>query len=94
MIRPTEVEARDGYRIWLRYSDGVAGEADLSHLAGHGPFAAWNNRRCFEAVHIGPSGGVAWGDDIELCPDALYMQITGKAVEEVMPGVRTLTENA
>ena len=32
MIQPTEVEARDGYRIWLRYSDGVADEIGLSHL--------------------------------------------------------------
>ena len=38
MIQPTEVEARDGYRIWLRYQDGTAGEVDLSHLAGKGVF--------------------------------------------------------
>ena len=24
---------------------------------------------------------------IELCPDALYMQLTGKPVEEVIPGL-------
>lgn len=40
MIRPTEVKAREGYRIWLRYSDGSAGEVDLSHLAGRGVFKA------------------------------------------------------
>ena len=34
MIRPTEVETRKGYRLWLKYSDGTAGEVDLSHLAG------------------------------------------------------------
>ena len=31
MARPTSVEPREGYRIWLRYSDGAAGEVDLSH---------------------------------------------------------------
>ena len=40
MIRPTEVESREDYRIWLRYSDGAAGEIDLSHLAGRGVFRA------------------------------------------------------
>lgn len=40
-IRPTAVEPRDGYRLWLCYSDGSAGEVDLSHLAGRGVFAAW-----------------------------------------------------
>ena len=43
-IRPTGVEAREGYRIWLSYSDGAAGEVDLSDLAGSGVFAAWNDR--------------------------------------------------
>ncbi len=36
MIQPTEVQPRPSYRIWLRYSDGVTGEIDLSHLAGKG----------------------------------------------------------
>ena len=94
MIRPTEVEPREGYRIWLRYSDGTAGEIDLSHLAGRGVFKDWNDRTCFETVHIAPAGGIAWGEDGELCPDALYMQLTGKAVTEVMPGAQLLVENA
>ncbi len=38
MIQPTDVQPRVGYRIWLRYADGVAGEVDLSHLAGKGVF--------------------------------------------------------
>ncbi len=41
MIRPTEVDERDGYRIWLKCSDGSAGEVDLSHLAGRGVFEIW-----------------------------------------------------
>ena len=88
LIRPVEVEPRRNHRIWLRYSDGAAGEVDLSHLAGRGVFTAWNDPACFEAVHIGPSGSVAWGEDIELCPDDLYMRLTGKSVAEVMPGAQ------
>ena len=34
IIRPTEVEAREGYRIWLRYLDGSAGEVDLFPSGG------------------------------------------------------------
>ena len=96
MVRPMEVESRGGYRIWLRYSDGAAGEVDLSHLAGRGVFAAWNDRACFEAVRVTAAGGIAWGEglDLELCPDTLYMQLTGKSIEEVMPGARVLAENA
>ena len=57
MIRPTEVETREDYRIWLRYSDGVSGEIDLSNLAGRGVFKAWNDRACFETVRMAPAGG-------------------------------------
>ncbi len=88
MIRPTEVQAREGYRIWLRYSDGAMGELDLSRLAGRGVFQAWKDRGFFETVHVSESGSIAWSDDIELCPDALYMRLTGKPIEEVMPDGR------
>ena len=87
-VQPVEVEARGGYRIWLRYSDGASGEIDLSHLAGRGAFEVWENRSCFEGVHIAPHGSISWGIDIELCPDALYLRLTGKSVEDVMPGAR------
>ena len=40
MLHPIEVEAREPYRIWLRYSDGVSGEIDLSDVAGMGVFLA------------------------------------------------------
>ncbi len=75
MIRPVEVKPRDGFRIWIRYDDGASGDVDLSSLAGRGVFAAWNDRRCFEDVHITPHGGIAWRNDLELCPDALRLRL-------------------
>lgn len=36
MSRIVEVRPSDGYRIWLRFSDGAEGEVDLSDLAGRG----------------------------------------------------------
>lgn len=72
----------------MRYSDGASGEVDLSHLAGRGVFEAWNRRACFESVRIASGGAIAWDEAIELCPDAVYLRLTGKSVAEVMPGVR------
>ena len=88
MITVVEVAPRTGYRIWLRYSDGVAGEVDLSELAGRGVFESWLDRPFFEKVHVSPYGSVAWSEDVELCEDALYLQLTGKPVEDVMPAAR------
>lgn len=85
MLEPTEVEARDGHRLWLRYSDGTAGEVDLSRLAGKGVFAAWNEPECFKRVHIAPHRAIAWGDELELCSDALYLELTGKSFDKIAP---------
>ena len=40
----------------------------------------------FAQVRIGSSGELAWGDKIDLCPDAMYLRETGKKPEEVFPG--------
>ncbi len=87
MIRVTKVEPRRGNRIWLLYSDGVSGVVDLSGLTGKGVFQAWDQPGAFDCVHVATHGAVAWNDEIELCPDALYMELTGKSPEQVLSGL-------
>ena len=82
MVRPTQVESSDGYRIWIRYSDGVAGEVDLSALVGKGVFRAWEHPGFFAGVYVAPHGSIAWSDELEICPDALYMELSGKSAED------------
>jgi hypothetical protein len=90
MPRPVEVKPLKNYRIWIKYSDGVEGVIDLSDLAGKGVFTVWQDYREFQKVHIGPSGEIAWSEEIDLCPDAIYMKITGKRPEELFPKLREL----
>ena len=73
----------EDYRLWLKYSDGTEGAVDLSHLAGKGVFAAWNDYAVFKKVSIGKSGELLWDKDLDLCPDALYLQLTGKKPQEL-----------
>lgn len=94
MIRPTAVAPRDGYRLGLRYSDGTAGEIDMSPLAGQGVFADWADPACFAAVRLAEHGAIVWGDDLELCPDALYLQLTGKPLSAIMPADQEPVRNA
>ena len=94
MKKAIEVRPLSGYRIWLRYVDGVEGEVDLSHLAGRGVFKVWVDRKVFEDVHVDESGAIAWNGDIDLCPDALYLRLTGKAIEELFPKLRTAPVDA
>ena len=88
MIRPVLVQALPKYRLYLEFSDGVKGEVDLSDLSGEGVFEAWSNQSFFESVHIGPHREIKWDDEIELCPDSLYLRLTGKSPEELFPSLR------
>jgi hypothetical protein len=87
MPRAVEVRALPGFRLWVRYSDGVAGEVDLSHLAGRGVFALWDEPGAFERVHLGESGEIAWDDAVDICPDSVYMRITGKTPQQMFPSL-------
>ena len=94
MIRPVEVRSLGSYRIWLRYEDGTEGEVDLSHLVGKGVFAVWNEEGVFAKVRLGPHGEVEWPGEVDLCPDALFLRLTGKQPEEVFTGLRGTRLNA
>jgi hypothetical protein len=85
MLQLIHAEPLPGYRLRLRYADGVTGEVDLSHLVGKGVFQLWNDQDAFGRVSIGTAGEVRWSDAVDLCADALYLQITGKKPDEVFP---------
>lgn len=76
MARLIEVEPRPKFRLKLKFSNGIKGEVDLSHLTGSGVFRAWNDESHFFAARITAYGAVAWGNEIEICPDALYLQLS------------------
>ncbi len=82
MLKPVAVEAREGFRIWVSFEDGAEGEIDLSDVAGKGVFKAWDDRAYFEGVHISDHRSIAWDDVLEICPDALYMELTGLSWDE------------
>ena len=94
MFRPTEVKALENYKILVKYDDGIEGTVDLSHLAGKGVFSLWNDYKEFEKVFISKSGAIAWTNQVDICPDSIYMQITGKSPEELFPALKNETINA
>ncbi len=88
MVKLKTAIPRSEYKLFLGYDDGVVGEVDLSHLVGRGVFALWLDPAAFEAVSIGAHSAIHWTDDVELCGDALYLQITGKPVEQLFPNLK------
>ncbi len=88
MRKISEAKVLQGYRLELVFDDAVRGVVDLSDLVGKGIFAIWRDRHIFEQVRIGSFGELTWGDQIDLCPDSLYLKATGKKPEEVFPALR------
>jgi hypothetical protein len=93
-MRILEVSPRAGFKLFLHYDDGVAGVLDLSSLAGEGVCAAWLKPGVFEQVRLTEAGAPEWPGEVDLCPDALYLNLTGKAAEEVFPALRGIPTHA
>ena len=78
MKHPNHVTALPGHRLEISYPDGTVGVIDLSDSVGKGVFAPLQDEAFFKTVHVGEFGQIAWSEDIEICPDAAYLEITGK----------------
>ena len=73
------IEARplDGFRLHIRFVDGLAGEVDMSALVRSptaGVFAQLADPSVFAQVFV-EHGAVTWPGEIDLAPDAMYAEI-------------------
>jgi hypothetical protein len=93
-MRIVEVAPHAGFKLFLRYDDGVAGVLDLSSLAGRGVFVSWLKPGVFEQVRLTEAGAPEWPGEVDLCPDALYLDLTGKGAEEIFPALRRIPTHA
>ena len=76
MHRIVAVQPVAQYRVWIRFSDGMEGEVDLSDLVGKGVFALWHEPAQFARVSIDPQNHtLTWPGGIDICPDVLYQDI-------------------
>ena len=94
MRRISNVKVLPEYRLELQFDDGVCGSVDLSEAVGKGVFALCRDPLAFDQVRIGSSGELVWGDRIDLCPDALYLKVTGKKPEDIFPTLRDQSTHA
>jgi hypothetical protein len=88
MYKIINVKVLQGYQLELEFKDGKKGIVDVSHLVGKGVFVLWDDYTIFESVRIGASGELIWSDQIDLCPDSLYLQMTNQKPEELFPSLK------
>jgi len=91
MHRIEEVKPLPSFRVWIKFSDGVEGVVDLSELIGKGVFSKWSDKEYFNSVYINSeSHTITWPGGIDLCPDVLYAEITGKDIASFLtPNIST-----
>jgi hypothetical protein len=64
------------YRLFLRFSDGTAGQASVKHLVGKGVFTAWESEEFFKSVKVSEElQTVVWDECLDLDPVVLYRQV-------------------
>jgi hypothetical protein len=77
-----DVKPLDGYRLRLRFEDGVEGVVDITNLVRfEGVFSTLRDRGTFEKVRVHPElGTIFWPSGADLDPDVLYAEVTSQPI--------------
>lgn len=80
----TAITAEAPSTLHLHYSDGTRGDVDLHGVVGTGVFEPLADPSLFVSVSISPEGQVRWSEEMEICADALYLELTGASFSLMM----------
>lgn len=78
-----EVQPLGGYRLRLRFDDGVEGSVDLGRMIRFtGVFEPLRNETEFARVRVHPElGTIVWPNGADLDPVVLYAAVTGRPIK-------------
>ena len=72
MHRVIEIRVLEGYTLELRFEDQTTKAVDLRPYIGEGVSAPLADDDYFRQVQIDSSGGIAWPNGYDFCPNYLY----------------------
>lgn len=73
MLHVVSVRPTAGYRLWLRFSDGVEGEVDLGPQLEGAVFAPLRDPAVFARVTIDPDvHTITWPNGADFAPEFLH----------------------
>ena len=87
MYKIIAVKPLPKYKIWIEFNDGTKGTVDLSQYAGRGVFKIWDEHGKFKKVRTTRSGEIRWPNNIDMCPDSLYLILTKKNPKDIFPNL-------
>ncbi len=71
-----EVKYRGGYRVWLRFSDGVEGEIDLEQELWGEIFEPLKDKGRFSKLSLDNElGTIVWPNGADFAPEFLYQKL-------------------
>jgi hypothetical protein len=74
--RPVAVTPLPNYELDIRFENGERRLINMKPWLDKGVFKRLTEGDFFYKVHIAPYKTVAWDDDLDLCPDTLYLDGT------------------
>lgn len=81
-LHTTHVEARPGYRLFLRFNNGASGLVDLSNELWGEMFVPLKDGKLFvTARHDEAVGTVVWANGADLAPEYLF-ELLSKQVQQ------------
>lgn len=76
LVDVLRLKPMEGYRLWLRFTDGREGVRDLSqYIAGGGPMVEPLKDQAYFARVFVESGVPTWPNGFDLDPINLYMEL-------------------
>jgi hypothetical protein len=77
LVDVVEVRPREPYRLWLKFDDGVEGEADIAALVNFdGVFEPLKAPEFFAAVRVEPAlGTIVWPNGADLDSTVLHAAV-------------------
>ena len=77
-----EVRPLGGFRVYVRFEDGMQGEIDLQSMIDFkGVFAPLRDEREFAKVRVDADlGALVWPSGADLDPDVLYSKVSGMPI--------------
>ncbi len=74
------------YKIEITFEDGKKGIVDFSKYPDKGGvFSRFRDIKFFKSFKVNPELGVlSWGDEVDVAPETLYSEATGKPLPDWM----------
>ena len=90
----TAAEYRGGYRLWLSFNDGVAGEVDLSDRLCGPIFEPLKDPQYFAQAKLDEElDTVTWPNGADFAPEFLHHRVITSASEVAEPDAETFESN-